>query len=406
MEHRALRLANGLHAVLVPRRTTPLVTVWVRYHVGSADDPPEQRGLAHLVEHLLFGGSRHTYRAGAWEHLYAARALGANATTGARSTDYFATAPAENLERLLWLESDRMGFMRGQVTRSEVALSRDVVAAELKIHQDDPRTRMSERVNNAVYPSPHPYFIPADASPLAGVEVATVEAFLARWVVPANAELVITGDVPEATAGMVERYFGELPGGVRPTRAAVPGSPLTEEMRLTEVLPGPAVVKVGWASPALWTAGDAAADVAATLLEDNPMGRLWAEDGPVALLEAHQASREGGSLFMVTATGRPGVRAAEVLATIDAAVQGLARVSAEDVAGAVRRLRVGLLEERGSQMALAGQVQRHRASLGVADGMEAAVSRYAAVRPVEVAGLVAELAGRRAVLLAEPGGGR
>jgi len=397
VELRTLRLANGLRVALAPRPHAQLAMVWVRYHVGAADDPPAHRGLAHLVEHLLFTGSKHTYGQDVADQLYTARALGANGATAMRATDYYATVPRANVERVLWLESDRMGFMRGELTRKEITLARGVVDTELRILNNDEHARMIGRVHNAVYPLPHPFFDPADAGTLADVDVADVEGFLARYVIPANAQLVVAGDLPADVERWVRRYFGDLAGGTAPKRAAVPASPIAGEVRLVERSRAE-IVKIGWPSPAQWSGGDAAADVAAVLLELNHGGRLWAEDGPVARLEAQQVSREGGSLFVVQAQGREGVRAEQVLAAVDAAVRRLSEVSADELAAARRMLRVGLLEERATLAGLVAQVHAHWTGLGKADGFAEAVARYEAV---DLAGFVAGTltAGRRVVLL-------
>lgn len=406
LEHRELRLDNGLRVVLVPRAAAPLVTVWVRYGVGAGDDPPESMGLAHLVEHLLFTGSKHTYGSDAMDHLYQARALGANGVTSPEATDYFQSVPRVNLERVLWLESDRMGFMRGEVTAAEVALARQVVDTELRIINNDPHARMFGRVHNAVFPAPHPFYDPPDASPLKQVGVATVEGFLSKYVVPANAVLIIVGDVAEGVDALVRRYFEKLPGGVAAVRREIPPSPLTREVRLAET-DGATIIKIGWPSPVQLSRGDAAADLAAVLLEQNLGGRLWVEGGPIAMMEAQQVSKAGSSLFVVQAVGRPGTRAAEVLAAIDAAVAGLATASADEVAAARAVMRVELLERRGSTMGLAGMVASHMTGYGKADALAEAVQRYHATGLEDVVGLAREtlMSGKRAVLLADAKGG-
>ena len=404
MEHRTLQLGNGLRVVLVPR-PGPLAMVWVRYHVGAADDPPEHRGLAHLVEHLLFTGSKHTYDADAADQLYQARALGANGATAMRTTDYYATVPRANLERVLWLESDRMGFMRGEVTRAEIKLAREVVGTELRILHNDEHARLFGRVHNAVYPLPHPLFDPEDAGTLEKVDVAVVEAFLARWVVPANAQIVVAGDLPGDAERLVQRYFGDLRGGATPVRAAVPPSPLAGEVRLRDVS-GRALIKIGWPSPAQWSAEDAAADVVATLLVHNAAGRLWAEDGPVARLEAQQVSRAGGSMFVVQALGRSGARAEEVLIAVDEAVRAVTRISEDELSVARRLLTVELVNEGEDLAGMVGLVHSHWTGFGKADGLVEALRRYEVVDVVDVVKFVEGtlLAGPRAVLLAEPGG--
>jgi zinc protease len=404
VEHRALQLDNGLRVVLAPR-PGPLAMVWVRYHVGAADDPPEHRGLAHLVEHLLFTGSKHTYGADAADQLYQARALGANGATAMRTTDYYATVPRANLERVLWLESDRMGFMRGEVTRAEIKLAREVVGTELRILHNDEHARLFGRVHNAVYPLPHPCFDPEDAGTLIKVDVAVVEAFLGKYVVPANAQIVVAGDLPGDVESLVQRYFGDLRGGAAPVRKVLPPSPLSGEVRLRDAA-GRALIKIGWPSPAQWSAEDAAADVAATLLVHNAGGRLWAEDGPVARLEAQQVSRAGGSLFVVQALGRSGARADEVLVAVDAAVRAVTNCSDSELTVARQLLKLELVNEGEELAGMVGLVHSHLDGFGRADGLAAALQRYEEIDGARALKFVEGtlIAGPRAVLSAEPGG--
>ena len=113
-------LANGLEVILQRDTRLPLVAVHLRYHVGAVDDPPQRRGLAHVVEHLMFEGSKHI-DAAARE---AARGRAAihhdNAETDLHSSEYFTLAPRDSLASVLWLESDRMGFLRGHATTPRI----------------------------------------------------------------------------------------------------------------------------------------------------------------------------------------------------------------------------------------------------------------------------------------------
>lgn len=402
---RVLRLASGLEVALVPVAGAPLVTVWVRYHVGARDDPPTRPGLAHLVEHLMFTGSRHTPRSDHGDHLYAARALDGNGATSWGATDLFQTVPAVNLERLLWLESDRMGFLRGALTREELETTRQVVDSELRIDRNDADARMFLDLVADVFPAPHPYAEAGDAAGLAGVALAEVDAFLARHHVPANATLVLAGDLPARAEAWVRRYFDDLPGGARPPVTVVPDAPLRAEIRRTRPSPyALPVVKLAWPTPPLRAPGDAEADVAATLLAHDPGGRLYVEGAPIARLLAHQDSRDGVSLFTIHATGAPGTRAADVLAAVDAAIAGLATATSAEVEDATRRLRVELLAARRTPLGLAEQVQHHLRRDGRIDAVADELRRRAAVTPASLRALVdAALAtGRRAVILADP----
>lgn len=357
------RLPNGLRVVLVDEPGSGFVAVLVRYGVGACDDPPGRPGLAHLVEHLLFTGSRHTYRGDYDGFLAGAQALDVNATTAADATTYRQVVPRENLERILWLESDRMGFMTGQIRAGELELSRRIVDGELRQKlRNDPRGVSYRALWNAAFPAPHPYFEPEDASPLRGVTVADVEAFLRTYYGPGNAIMVLVGALPADADARVERYFGDLPGGPAPTRAAIGTSPLRGEARIE--LPShdrrPRVT-VAWPSPSLLAPGDAEADLLAAMLRQNLRDRLWPRDGTTLAL-ALQHSRPGTSMFVVEALGRPGDRAAAVLAAIDGATERLARGDWEDLSfvSAHKALRVGVLHRRSGLLERAFAVAADR----------------------------------------------
>jgi predicted Zn-dependent peptidase len=215
------------------------------------------------------------------------------------------------------------------------------------------------------------------------------------------------GDLPNDIEGLVRRYFAGLAGGAAPVRPAVPASPLTTAALMREAAEA-AIVKIGWPSPMHRTRGDAAADLAAVLLEHNLGGRLWAEDGAIAALEAQQVSKAGSSLFVVQAVGRPGTPAREVLRAVEAALANLAGVSAEEVAAARAVMRVEAMGRRGSTMALAETIAAHMTAYGKADALADELQRYHSTGVEDVVALARDtlMTSRRAVLLADAEGGR
>src|SRR6188508_1582612 len=118
------KLGNGLTVILHSDRSLPLVALNVWYHTGPANEPAHRSGFAHLFEHLMFEGSKHVGH----EFDRILESIGAtnsNGTTSWDRTNYFETAPSENLETLLWLESDRMGFMIDTLTQERLDVQRD-----------------------------------------------------------------------------------------------------------------------------------------------------------------------------------------------------------------------------------------------------------------------------------------
>lgn len=403
------RLDNGLRVALADEPGSGFVAVVVRYGVGSGDDPPGRPGLAHLVEHLLFSGSRHTYRGDYFEFIAPAQALAVNATTAADSTTYRQVVPRENLERILWLESDRMGFMAGQVSAKELELARRIVDGELRQKlKNDARGAIYGALWNAAFPPPHPYCEPEDAAALAGVTVADVEAFHREHYSPGNAIVAVAGALPDDAEALVERYFGDLPAVATRPRKAVQPSPLRAEVRQQLASRDRrARVTVAWPSAGLLAPGDAEADVVAAMLRQNLGGWLFARDGALPLALAHQQSMPDASLFVVEVQARPGLAAEAALAALDGAVERLARGDWEDMSfeAAKRALRVEALHRRSGLLERALAVAQDVARHDVADASPHELARWAAVVTEGALRFVREVlrAGPRVVVTA--GGG-
>ena len=123
-------LPNGLQVILSQDRRLPLVAVNLWYHVGPANEEPGRTGFAHLFEHLMFQGSKHTPPDSHFLMLEAAGATGVNGTTDYDRTNYFETLPSNQLELALWIESDRMGYLLDTVDQAALSNQQDVVRNE------------------------------------------------------------------------------------------------------------------------------------------------------------------------------------------------------------------------------------------------------------------------------------
>ncbi|HEX5756099.1 MAG TPA: insulinase family protein, partial [Arenimonas sp.] len=154
------KLSNGLTVILHQDHSDPLVHVDVTYHVGSAREELGKSGFAHLYEHMMFQGSRHVADE---EHFKIVSEAGGvlNGTTDTDRTNYFQTVPANQLETMLWLEADRMGFLLDAVTQEKFEVQRETVKNERGQRIDNaPYGRIHERIGEALYPAGHPYSWP------------------------------------------------------------------------------------------------------------------------------------------------------------------------------------------------------------------------------------------------------
>ena len=214
--YRKYQLENGLTVILHEDLSDPLVHVDVTYHVGSGREEVGKSGFAHFFEHMMFQGSENV---GDEQHFKIVSEAGGtlNGTTNTDRTNYFQTVPANQLEKMLWLEADRMGFLLDAVTQEKFEVQRETVKNERGQRVDNqPYGQLTERVNEALYPEGHPYSWQTIGyiEDLNRVNVNDLKAFFLRWYGPNNATLTIGGRYDEAQAlTWIRKYFGPIPRG-------------------------------------------------------------------------------------------------------------------------------------------------------------------------------------------------
>ncbi len=239
------RLDNGLTVLLHEDHSAPVINLQIWYHVGSKDERPGRTGFAHLFEHMMFQGSEHV---GPEEHGRYVQDIGGryNAYTTFDATVYWETFPSNYLERMLWLEADRMRSLR--ITEENFRAERDVVKEERRLRVENPPFgRLLEVILAATY-KVHPYRRPPIGSmkDLNAASLADVREFHQLYYVPNNATLIIAGDFrPRQAMKWVKRYFGSIPRGKPIPRQRPSEPPQKGERRVTEYdskAPLPAVI--------------------------------------------------------------------------------------------------------------------------------------------------------------------
>jgi zinc protease len=209
-------LDNGLTLIVHEDHSDPLVHVDVTYHVGSAREELYKSGFAHFFEHMMFQGSENVADE---EHFKIITDAGGtlNGTTNRDRTNYFETVPSNQLEVMLWLEADRMGFFLDAVTQRKFEVQRETVKNEKQQNYDNSAYGLwSEKNAAALYPYGHPYswLTIGKLEDLDRVNVDDLKKFFLRWYGPNNATLTVGGDVnPDEVVAMVEKYFGVIPSG-------------------------------------------------------------------------------------------------------------------------------------------------------------------------------------------------
>ncbi len=214
-------LDNGLQVVIIENHLAPLVSIALYYKVGTADDPINEMGLSHFLEHLMFKGTK-AVPGGEFKKKIGSKGGIINAYTSFDITAYTCTIAVEHLPMVLEIEADRMQNLIFDPKETE---------AEQKVVQEERRMRIDNNpIGNALevflraqyrY---HPYGIPPIGYPqhIAAYTNESAKKHYQTWYKPNNAILVISGDVKNKTIiPLVQRYFGSLKKGELPTRVRV-----------------------------------------------------------------------------------------------------------------------------------------------------------------------------------------
>ena len=368
------KLPNGLTVILHSDRSLPLVAVNVWYHVGPANEPAHRSGFAHLFEHLMFEGSKHVGR----EFDRVLESIGAtnsNGTTSWDRTNYFETAPRENLSTLLWLESDRMGFMIDTLTQERLDVQRDVVKNERRqSYENSPYGPSSLALLNTLFPEGHPYngAVIGSMDDLSRASLDDVREFFREYYAPSNATLCIAGDIdgPEAKA-LVNRYFGTLTDRTRPPQKLLPYLPIPKPERVTVKEPvSLAQISYGYRTPPAFSADDPVLEVAMAVLGGGKATRLYqrlvVQKKLAADVNASVESYQLAGISTLSATVATGISVTAVERELDGVLDALAKggPSAAELARAKRRILVNvlsnleLLNGSGGDSGRAGMLQR------------------------------------------------
>jgi zinc protease len=225
------KLQNGLRVVIAPDATAPVVTVGVYYKIGFRLEPQGRSGFAHLFEHMMFQGSENAPK---MQHIKLINSSGGvlNGSTMYDVTNYYEAVPSNALERILWLEADRMRALK--VDDENLRNQRDVVKEEVRVNVlnqpyggfpwlDMPPVAFRNWANA------HNFY--GDFADLDAASLVDVQKFFRTYYVPNNAVLLLLGDLnPKEAAEMAERYFGGIPAGAAPPFAD-PSEPVQKEER-------------------------------------------------------------------------------------------------------------------------------------------------------------------------------
>lgn len=213
VEFEKYELENGLDVILHQDKSDPIVSVAIQYGVGSSREKTGRTGFAHLFEHMLFQESENVPQDQFFKTIQDAGGT-LNGGTWKDGTIYYEVVPKNAMETVMWLESDRMGFLINTVTESAFYNQQEVVQNEKRQRVDNnPYGHTSWVIDKNLYPEGHPYNwqVIGELEDLQNATVADVKEFYDRFYGPNNATLVLAGDFDKAEAKqMIEKYFGEI----------------------------------------------------------------------------------------------------------------------------------------------------------------------------------------------------
>ncbi len=442
---REYTLSNGMKILMVERHASPTVALWIRYKVGSVNETSDERGIAHMLEHMLFKGSKtigtkdyaaerpvlseieKTARALMAEKLKGDKAdkkiiaslsgklasletkddkhvipnefsqiyarnggLSLNAFTAKDTTAYMVNLPSNKLELWAAMESDRM---RNAVLR-EFYTERNVVMEERRRSYDaEPSGKLWESFLAAAFMA-HPYGQPTIGwmSDIENLSRTKAESFLHRYYAPNNAVVAIVGDIdPAKTLNLVEKYFGSIPRGKTVQPVAVTEPAQSGEKRVEVVGDAEPELLIGFHKPGLNTPDDYVFDVIDMILADGRTSRLYKK----LVVEKQLAtgvstgSAPGSiypDLFIISATPRAPHTVSELEKAIYEELELLKKepVTAHELKKVLNNLEADEIRSMGSNGGLAYRLTEYEATAGTWRYLTEHRKKVAEVKPEDV----------------------
>lgn len=391
VEVAAHRLANGLQVLVYADHSAPVVSIALWYRVGSRYEQAGKRGLAHLLEHMMFRGSKNIAPE---EHARLIDAVGGveNAFTTADATVYWEKVPSDQLELVLGLEAERMHLL--EITGDKLATELEVVKEEYRAAlQNNPLGFVFERFQGVALAGTPYAWTPAGAvEDLDRLATIDLQAFYKAYYAPNNAVLVVAGDVRAVDAfRLAEGYFGPIPAADLPAPPPV-GAPQPPGERLqTLSLPIqlPAILG-GYLIPGADHRDLPALEVASLILSGGQSARLYrelVEDQRLAVYAVGAAeSFQQLGLFLCLALFTPDKEARAVADALQQAVEGLAKrpPSEHELAKAKNQLTAQYVFGLDSLDGVANAIGGAAILLGDYRLFAAGARRYAAVTAADV----------------------
>lgn len=387
-------LPNGLEIVLIEDKTLPIVSVNIWYKVGSANEKPGKTGFAHLFEHMMFQGSENVGKEQHFKYIQEAGGT-LNGSTSIDRTNYYETVPSDNLELVLWLESDRMGHLLPAITEKKLRNQKDVVMNERRQRYDNqPYGLAWEKMFSNLFPENHPYHWPTIGwmKDIEGYVLDDVKEFFKTYYSPANASMVIAGDInTDKTIQLVEKYFADIP-----STNNIPGitfdNPVLNENKFISYDDNVQLPRLylGWHSEKLYGEDDAAMDVLSEVLTSSKNSRLYrslVHDKQIAQdISAFQYSAKLNGMFFIVATAKQGVDLDQIKDTVFVELDKIRNeeISDEELEKAKNNIKSTYIYSLQKQAVFADQVNNYNCNLGEPNSFRYDLNRYEILTKEEI----------------------
>ncbi len=330
INHKKFVLSNGLTLLVHEDHNVPVVGVNMWYHVGSRNEKRGKTGFAHLFEHFFFNGSEN-YPHGFREAMDDLGANNRNGTTNTDRTNFFEDVPVSALERTLFLESDRMGYLANYISKEMLERERGVVQNEKRQGENQPYGKVRNEISAKMYPHSHPYSWSTIGSmdDLNAATLEDVKEWYRTYYGPNNAVISLAGDItPEKALELVTKYFGAIPPGppLPRTETWIPVLDRSIRDEMEDHVPQARIYRsyhvAAWKNQDLQYLS-LLADVLAGSKSARLTRRLVYDKGLATAVFAGVNGKELGSNFNMTVTLKPGASQADVEREIDSVMNEL-----------------------------------------------------------------------------------
>ncbi|MCX6270807.1 MAG: pitrilysin family protein [Bacteroidetes bacterium] len=312
-------LDNGLTLLVHEDHKAPIIAFNVWYHVGSKNEKPGRTGFAHLYEHLMFNGSEN-FNDDYFKPMQKIGATDLNGTTNEDRTNYFENFPTSALDYVLWMESDRMGHLKGAIDQARLDEQRGVVQNEKRQSDNQPYNVSEELITKACFPPGHPYSwtVIGSMEDLSAASLKDAKDWFDTYYGPNNSVICLAGDItPELAFEKIKQYFGDIKPGPPISKHSewIAQRTGTHRQLAQDRVPQPRIYMV-WNIPQWGSLEADQLELVTNVLGSGKNSRLFKrliyDDQLATSVQVYTDTREIAGLFFIIADAKPGVDISQV----------------------------------------------------------------------------------------------